>query len=146
MKKIIIFLVIILVGAWALQNYTSFKAFDLAEKYYQQIDLGRAKAWVEDLNLQSLFGGAKKIPDAEKRLNIFIRENGFLPNKNVVKAGAKVTWYNEDSRPHAVSGDGWGSAEIAPGKAWSKTFDLAGTYAYSCSLHPSEKGELIVGQ
>ena len=144
-KKIILFILVILIGAWALQNYTSFKAFDLAKNYYEQIDLSKISTWAEDFNVSDWFG-EKKLPNPEKQLNIFIRENIFLPNKAVSKAGVKVIWYNEDTRPHTVTGESWGSEEIAAGKAFSKTFDLAGTYTYFCSLHPSEKGEIIVSQ
>jgi len=143
MKRLIIFVVVILVAAWALQNYTSFKAFDLAKGYYEQLDLNKISTWAKDLDAVSWF--KTKTPDPEKQLNIFIRDGIYLPNKPAAKKGIKVTWYNEDSKPHTVSGEGWGSEEIAPGKAFSKKFDLVGTYTYSCSLHPSEKGEIIIG-
>ncbi len=143
MKKIIIFIIVIVIGAWAAQNYTNFKAIDLAKKYYQQADLSKAPGWLENFNISNWFGD-KKLPDPEKRLNVFIRDNIFLPNKNALQQGAKVTWYNEDTKSHTVTGEGWGSAELAPGKAYTKTFDLPGTYAYHCSLHPSMKGEIII--
>lgn len=143
MKKIIFFLIFVVAAAWILQNYTDFKAIDLAEKYYRQIDFQRLKTWAENWQVGEWFDH-KKLPDPEKQLNIFIRNGVFLPNKNAVKTGIKVTWYNEDSKPHAISGDGWGGAEIAPGQAYSRVFDLAGIYSYQCSLHPSEKGEIIV--
>jgi len=145
MKKIIIFIIVVLIGAWAAQNYTNFKAIDLAKKYYQQVDLSKAQGWLESFNMPSFFG-EKKLPDPEKRLNVFIRENGFLPNKNGLQKDAKVTWYNEDTKSHTITGEGWGSAELAPGKAFSKTFDLGGTYNYFCSSHPSEKGEIIISE
>jgi len=143
MRKIIIFIIVVVIGAWAAQSYTNFKAIDLAKKYYQQVDLSRTPGWLGKIDISNWFG-EKKIPDPELRLNIFIRDGIFLPNKSPLKQGAKVTWYNEDAKPHTVTGDGWGSPELAPGKAYTRTFDLPGTYAYHCTLHPSMKGELII--
>jgi len=143
MKKIIIFIIVLAIGAWVAQNYTNFKAIDLAKKYYQQIDFNEAKTWLTSFNIPGL-SSEKKLPDPELRLNVFIRDGVFLPNKSPLKQGAKVTWYNEDTKPHTVTGEGWGSPELAPGKAYTKTFDLPGTYAYHCTLHPSMRGEIII--
>jgi len=143
MKKIIIFIIVVVIGAWAAQNYTEFKAIDLAKKYYQQIDMAKAQDWLKDFNVSGLFG-KKELPDPEKRLNVFIRDGVFLPNMNALSKGARITWYNEDTKPHTVTGEGWGSPELAPGKAYTKTFDLPGTYDYYCTLHPSMTGKIII--
>jgi len=142
MKKLIILIIIIAVGGWALQNYTSFKALDLAGAYWQKIN----SQYLQNIDWSKIttFFGAKSTPDPEKQLNIFIRDSQFIPNLNPVKIGVKVTWFNEDSKAHTVTGDSWGSGEIAPAKAYSKTFDVAGDYKYHCSLHPSMTGEIIV--
>ncbi|MBU4142989.1 cupredoxin domain-containing protein [Patescibacteria group bacterium] len=141
MKKFILYIIIIIVAAWALQTYTSFKALDLAETWWQKID----SQYLQNIDWSKLnIFSNKKTPDPEKQLNIFIRDNQFIPNFNPVKVGIKVTWFNEDNKNHTVTGDSWGSGEIAPGKAWSKTFDTAGDYKYHCSLYPSMTGEVIV--
>ena len=134
MKKIIVYVLAILLAAWALQNYTSFKALDYAKTYWQSADWSKI----------NIFSGDKTTPDPEKQLNIFIKNSKFVPNFNGIILGAKVTWFNEDTIKHTVTGEGWGSGEIAPGKAYSKTFDAAGTYKYHCSIHPSMTGEIIV--
>lgn len=146
-KKLIIFIILILLVGWYLQNYTSFKAFDyaraklsFAKYYWQKIDW----TFLKNVKLPNLNSSATPTPDAEKQLNIFIRDNQFLPNKNGVKVGTKVTWYNEDNKIHSVSSENWGSGELKIGQTYSKVFDLPGTYSYHCSLHPSEKGEIIV--
>ena len=132
MKKIVLFLVILIAGAWGLQNYTGFKAVDIAKTYWQKIE--RSK-------ISDFFGGKKdQTPDPEKQLNIFIRDGKFIPNLNAGRVGIKVTWMNEDVKTHTVTGEGWGSGEIAPGKAYSKTFDAAGDYKYQCSIYPSMTG------
>ena len=134
MKKLIISIIIVIIAAWGLQNYTGFKAIDLAKGYWQKVDLSKIGIFLKD----------KKTPDPEKQLNIFIRDGIFVPNLNAARTGIKVIWMNEDSKTHTVTGEGWGSGEIAPGKAYSKTFDAAGDYKYHCSIHPSMTGEIIV--
>jgi len=134
MKKILLLVIAIALIAWGLQNFSDFKAIDYAKNAWQKIDWSKITA---------LFN-SKSAPDPEKQLNIFIRDDKFIPNLNAVRSGIKVTWINEDDKNHTVTGASWGSAEIMPGKAWSKTFDVAGDYTYHCSLHPSETGEIIV--
>lgn len=134
MKKIIFLIIIVILGVWALQTYTEFKALDYLKGYWQKIDWTAVSGL---LNKQA-------VPDPEKQLNVFIRDGKFLPSLSAAKVGIKVTWFNEDSAAHTVTGEGWGSAEIAAGKAYSKTFDVAGDYQYHCSSHPSETGEIIV--
>ena len=134
MKKLIIFIIIIIAAAWGLQNYTNFKAIDYVKTYWQNIDLSK---------INVLLNSPKETPDPEKQLNVFIRDSKFIPNLNAVKVGIKVTWFNEDTKTHTVTGEDWGSGEIAPGKAYSKTFDAAGEYQYHCSIHPSMTGEII---
>ncbi|HCX27800.1 MAG TPA: hypothetical protein DHI91_01525 [Candidatus Portnoybacteria bacterium] len=142
MKKFIIFIIIVFAAAWALQNYTSFKALDYAKEYYQKIDLSKASDYIKNLKLSEIF--KKETPDPEKQLNIFIRDGQFVPNMNAAKAGINVTWINEDTKPHTVTGESWGSRELMPAAKYSRTFDTAGNYKYHCSSHPSETGELIV--
>ncbi len=141
MRKIILYLIVIVVAAWALQNYTSFKAID-----YARAKLSFAKTYWQkaDWSKLNIFFGEKSAPDPEKQLNIFIRDGQFVPNLNAVKTGVKVTWYNEDDKVHTVTGESWGSEEIASDKAYSKIFDAAGDYKYHCSIHPSMEGEIIV--
>jgi plastocyanin len=143
-KKLILFIVIVFAIAWTLQNYTSFKALDLGKAYFNQVDWSVVKKVFKDINLPDFTSFWKKTPDPEKQLNVFIRDVGFVPNMNAAKKGIKVIWYNEDSKNHTVTGEGWGSEEIKPNKAFSKNFDLEGNYKYHCSLHPSETGEIII--
>lgn len=134
MKKLLLFIIVILVAGWALQTYSSFKAVDYAKYYWQKIDWAKIKS---SFNSQVA-------ADPEKQLNIFIRDGKFIPNLSAANLGIKVTWFNEDTKAHTVTGDGWGSDEIAPGQAYSKVFDVAGDYNYHCALHPSVMGEILI--
>ena len=73
-----------------------------------------------------------------------------------------MTWTNEGAEAHTVTCDPeqsespghvrlpegvepWESGEIAPGATFSRTFDVAGEYAYFCLPHdPAEVGYVTV--
>ncbi len=59
-----------------------------------------------------------------------------------------VTWTNNDSPTHTVTGDNGGdpgnSPNIPSGGTFSYLFDTPGTYTYHCSIHPSMTGTVIV--
>jgi len=137
MKKIILFIVVILILGWAIQNFTGLKVFDYAKNYWGKINWAELK----NFKLQSLFvPTATPIPG--KQLNIFIRDVGFVPNNSGLEAGGKVTWYNEDARIHNVVGDGWESGELKPSRIFSKVFETPGVYNYHCSVHPEMTGKI----
>lgn len=81
---------------------------------------------------------------ASKTASVEIKEFSFQPASVEVAVGGSVTWTNADAAAHTVKGDGWGSGDLAKGDAFSNTFDKAGTYAYSCGIHPSMTGEVTV--
>lgn len=140
MKSFILFIIVILILGWLAQNFTDFKAFDYAKDYWKKIDWQKIKGF----KIPGLSGPAPTYPPADKQLNVFIREAGFVPNANAIQKGAKVIWYNEDNKPHTVTGENWGSAELMPGQSFSKVFEISGNYQYHCSLYLSMKGEIIV--
>jgi plastocyanin len=81
----------------------------------------------------------------EQKINI--KDFNFVPNIAEVPKGTTVTWTNEDNAPHtitSVSGS-FDSGSIDPGKTYSYKFDQAGTFEYSCTIHPSiPHGKVIV--
>ena len=69
----------------------------------------------------------------------------FEPKTVTIKVGQTVTWTNQDSVTHTVTGDGGiDSGDLSKGESYSKTFDTAGTFNYHCSIHPSMTGQVIV--
>jgi plastocyanin len=140
MKNAITAIVVILLLAVGVQKYTDFEAFDLAKDY-------GAKAYNKFRQVlpSSLQAKIKRyVPPADKQLNIFVRDGGFFPNSNAILKNTNVTWHNEDIKPHAITGDGWGSAEIQPGGMFSKKFIAPGSYSYFDSQYPEAKGEILV--
>jgi nitrite reductase (NO-forming) len=74
---------------------------------------------------------------------------GYSPDVITVVIGINgtVTWANQDTIPHTVTAkDGsFNSGELDPGKSWSHTFTLPGTYHYYCIYHSDVMtGEVIV--
>ena len=76
-----------------------------------------------------------------------IKGFSFQPDVLKVKVGTKVTWTNDDTVAHTVTGDtnSFASGELRPGSSFSFTFTRPGTYAYHCSIHPSMHGSVVIG-
>jgi plastocyanin len=78
--------------------------------------------------------------------NIIIDQFTFTPQRVTVKAGATVTWINDDDIPHTVAS----STKLFRSKAldttdkFSFTFTTPGVYEYFCSLHPHMRGAIVV--
>ena len=76
--------------------------------------------------------------------SVEIREFAFAPADVAIAVGESVEWTNADAVAHAVSGDGWDSGLLSQGQTFSRVFDTAGTYEYTCSVHPAMKGTVTV--
>ena len=70
----------------------------------------------------------------------------FNPTSVTVKKGQKVTWTNSDTAPHNVTSDDGTiqSKDFGQGQSFSFTPTQAGTFAYTCTIHPQMKATLIV--
>jgi plastocyanin len=75
-----------------------------------------------------------------------ITEKGlaFEPSTLEVKVGDVVTFTNEDTAPHNVRIDGTELGSQNQGDSVTWTASKAGTYAFSCTIHPSMTGEITV--
>ena len=77
--------------------------------------------------------------------------NFILPDLTVT-VGTSVTWTNQDAVQHtSTSGQdgqfdniGWNSPWLSQGQSFSHTFDEAGTFSYTCRIHPSMTGTAMV--
>jgi plastocyanin len=76
--------------------------------------------------------------------NINIENFAFNPQELVIKKGNTVTWTNNDSVTHQLSGNGFQSGLLNHGDIFKSTFETIGTFDYNCSIHPSMKGKVIV--
>jgi plastocyanin len=81
------------------------------------------------------------------KTEVLIDNFSFSPKTSTVPAGATVTWTNHDNVPHVVtSADDQfkKSPVLKTGQRFANTFPTAGTYSYSCSIHPRMTGKIIV--
>ena len=76
----------------------------------------------------------------------------YIPYEVTVDVGGEVTWTNDDTAAHTVTG---GSAADGPsgvfdsslfmaGTSFSFVFEEAGTYPYFCMVHPWMEGVVVV--
>ena len=88
---------------------------------------------------------------AESGATINIQTFQFQPKQLEVKAGATVTWVNQDDIRHTVTSgapdnkDGRFDATLAgKGTKFSFTFSQPGTYTFFCDRHQHMRGEITV--
>lgn len=75
---------------------------------------------------------------------VTIQNFAFSPASITIKKGDTVNWTNQDGPTHTVTGSGFDSGRLAPGKSYSFTFSDAGSFSYQCNIHPSMKGTVVV--
>lgn len=75
---------------------------------------------------------------------VSIADSTFSPASVSVAVGGEVTWTNADAFAHTVTFDDVDCGSVAGGATVSRTFDTAGEFAYSCTIHPSMRGTVTV--
>src|SRR5215467_3322841 len=77
---------------------------------------------------------------------VTIADMAFSPAIITVAVGTTVTWKNNDNMTHTVTADdkSYDSGNIGSGGSFTKTFSLAGTYSYHCTIHPTMTGKVVV--
>jgi plastocyanin len=83
---------------------------------------------------------------AASNYSVNIANMAFSPASYSVKAGITVTWTNNDNMTHTVTANdsSFYSGNITVGSSYSKTFSVAGTCPYHCTIHPGMKGTIVV--
>jgi plastocyanin len=76
--------------------------------------------------------------------NINIQNFAFSPETLTVTKGTTVTWINNDSAPHQIKSATFNSGQLGKGQSFSFTFNDVGAFDYSCAIHPSMLGKIIV--
>lgn len=77
--------------------------------------------------------------------SVSIRNLQYNPASINVAVGDSVTWSNDDSVIHSVTGGPLNSPDLDPGENYSFTFTSAGTFDYRCKFHPDMTGTVVVG-
>lgn len=87
-------------------------------------------------------------PTQPEKLNasVSIKNFAFNPTPLTVKVGTTVTWTNNDTVPHKIKSSTFNSETLSNGQSYAFTFSAVGEYNYSCAIHPSMLGKIIVTQ
>jgi plastocyanin len=85
---------------------------------------------------------------AQLEVQVVMSSTAFVPREARVARGGKVTWTNQDPFDHnttsTVAGSAWASGNMAQNATFERTFPTAGTFAYTCTLHPGMDGTVVV--
>lgn len=76
---------------------------------------------------------------------ITMYDNSYRPSSVRILPGEKVTFVNDDDVPHDAVGNGWSVGMLGYYDSEAETFARAGTYRFSCSIHPEMRGTVYVG-
>jgi plastocyanin len=77
--------------------------------------------------------------------SVDIANFSFNPAVITVKGGVTVTWTNKDQDAHTVAITGTAVSKVLQnGDTYTHTFDVPGTYSYTCTIHPTMHGMVVV--
>jgi plastocyanin len=82
--------------------------------------------------------GANTTSTAAADTQITIQGFAFSPAAISVPVGTTVTWTNKDAVGHDVTSTNgpFASKTLATGQSFSYTFNQAGSFTYTCTIHP----------
>jgi plastocyanin len=94
----------------------------------------------------AVFGAPSTRASPPAPTTITVKDFMFTPMSATIKAGATVTWVNEDDEPHTVVSDtgAFRSGALDTHETFSFEFDKPGTYRFACSIHPKMVGTVVV--
>ena len=109
----------------------------------------RASVWCLGLCLlvtTTALGVILTLPAVAAGTEVDIDNFAFTPKELTVKAGTTIVFRNRDDIPHSVVGSKgeFHSKALDTDDSFSFTFAKAGTYGYSCGLHPQMQGKIVV--
>jgi plastocyanin len=76
--------------------------------------------------------------------SVDINNFAFNPATITVKSGTTLVWTNNDSVTHTINSATFNSGNLSTGQSYSHLFDTVGTFNYTCGIHPSMLGTVIV--
>jgi plastocyanin len=97
------------------------------------------------LTLASITGD-RRLAEAQSA-SVAMVDNVFQPASIAVPAGTTVTWVNRGQIIHTATSNTavFDSGVVNPGGSYSFRFTTAGTYAYTCIVHPDTmRGTIVV--
>jgi plastocyanin len=111
--------------------------------------VNRSSVWCLGLCLifaTAALGVILTLPAVAAEAEVNIDNFTFTPKELTVKAGTAIVFRNRDDIPHSVVGTNgvFHSKALDTDDTFEFTFAKAGTYGYSCGLHPQMQGRIIV--
>ena len=107
--------------------------------------------WLIILMLVLLFASAgyenaKASPDASAtdKNTVLMQGYAFQPVEITIQKGETITWINQDSVRHTVTGSFFDSGLLGKGQSFIQVFNESGVFDYRCLPHPGMKGKIIV--
>ncbi len=79
-----------------------------------------------------------------KPVEIGMKSLKFTPDKAKAKVGQSISFVWKENVAHNVVIDNTHKSKTQSKGAWTTKFDKAGTYKYTCTIHPGMKGELTI--
>ena len=78
--------------------------------------------------------------------NVSVVNFAFMPRTLRVVRGDTVKWMNNaPATTHTTTSDsGLWNKRLAPGQAFSRVFNQAGTFPYHCTIHPQMTAKIVV--
>lgn len=80
--------------------------------------------------------------------SVTIANFAYSPASMSVQVGDTITWTNKDTAPHDVTVTSGPTSFKSPlmttGQSWTFTVRTAGSYSYTCSIHPQMRATLQV--
>jgi plastocyanin len=77
---------------------------------------------------------------------VWIQGMAFTPVTITVTAGTTIVWTNKDAVVHNVTSTTglFSSGSMLTNATYSRTFSTAGTFPYTCTIHPTMTGTVVV--
>jgi plastocyanin len=94
--------------------------------------------------MENMTGMNEVVAAGRKNVEVSINNFAFNPESVTISTGDTVRWTNLDSANHTATGSTFDSGILQEGESYEFQFTDAGTYEYSCLIHPSMRGSVIV--
>jgi plastocyanin len=77
---------------------------------------------------------------------VWLKGMAFTPSSITVSVGTTIKWTNKDAVTHNVTSTTavFSSGAMGDGATFSFQFTTAGTYPYTCTIHPTMTGSVTV--
>lgn len=98
----------------------------------------------EELAPFALTPEKKEIISKLETHTVTIQNGSLSPTSLTIKLHDQVKWQNNDNETYQIKGEDWGNVPIESGESFTQAFETAGTFSYSCVLHPELTGTIIV--